>query len=391
MSQEAHIPDAGTETPSGTPDDGNGAPDVPETPSGQPESGPETPSDDDDGDEHGTGVSAGADNDDDDEAWQKFEAKFKHIKSPRDRRAAMANWIWEQNNYASRVTKDLRSLKEEFAELRGRLPKPEDEPDPILEDPQVQQLDGRIKEAVERGRSTIEDQNKVLIRLNTADKKLAVLEYQLEEAKESGDTYKRDLIQAKLEAAQEGREAVLDRYKDLKERQRSIDYDIEKLLAEKDWVTKLLKGQRDTREKTDHDLEVFNETFPQHVDSLIDKAADEAKAPEGERTRRALWKHVNRALMLDLQNMDGDVERVNIPAMVNHHVKEWLEDHDLIGREKFGKASGDKLRVAGRRPGGGPAPAPPKRNEPMSPSLMQSGSSTPAMLRARKYLQSRGL
>ena len=75
--------------------------------------------------------------------------------------------------------------------------------------------------------------------------------------------------------------------------------------------------------------------------------------------------------------------------MVDGYVQEYLSDRDLVSRERFERKSAAKRKVVGK--GTPPTPVPAAKKPPVPPSLMSTGDTTPGMLRARKYLNSRNL
>ena len=94
--------------------------------------------------------------------------------------------------------------------------------------------------------------------------------------------------------------------------------------------------------------------------------------------------------MVEFMNVgDTDLDDIDVPGMVDGYVQEYLTDRDLVSRARFEKKSAAKREVAGK--GTPSAPVPPAKRPPVPPSLMSTGDTTPGMLRARKYLNSRNL
>lgn len=392
MSQESNVPQEPS-SGEGTPEpesfdefDGEGTPE-PSSGDVEPELEAEPPSDEGEGDEPDAGAAGGED--DEDDAWRNFEEKFNHIKNPRDRRAAMGRWVWEKTRYASQVRKEAEAARAELARRGARTPE-EDEPQQApTPNPHIEKLDQRIKGLVEKDQAVQQTQQKQLIALADTDKAIAKLEARIEIAGEQGDDYTKQLLEAKLESANLKRGTIIERYQDLSERREQFSYDVEKLMQDRDWAANVYTNQARAREAESQQREQFNAEFPRFVDERITSEADSLGAPKDDKIRRSLWKHVNQAMMVDLYRLgEQGVTEVDVPAMVKTYVKEYLEDRDLVSRQKFTQRSEQKRAVTGRSPSS-PPPRGPK--SPVPAALLGTGDQTPAMLRARKYLASRNL
>ena len=95
-------------------------------------------------------------------------------------------------------------------------------------------------------------------------------------------------------------------------------------------------------------------------------------------------------MMAELSTADNpDLGDVDVPQMVEGYVKEYLQDRDLVSRTRFEKRSAEKRKVTGKaKPA---APVPVAQRPPVKPSLMSQDGQTPQMMKARKYLNERGL
>lgn len=324
--------------------------------------------------------------DDDDEAWKNFQKKFSHLKSDRDRRAAMGKAFWEKTRYASQVRKENEEFKARLARLEAQ-PTRDDLKDaaPPEPPPELTKIDQRIQVLYQKDQAVQAQQNRSLIELNEADKTLAILEDRLKDA----DEYQKAILEQRAETAKLKREAVLNRWADLNERREAISLEMEQRLGEREWTAKSIQ-ERATRDQSERQsLQEFNAEFPKHVDGLITSSADDLGAPKDPKIRQSLWRTVNRAMMVDLWQLgEKGLQQVNVPAMVRTHVKEYLEDRDLVGRTKFAKVSSEKLKVAGREAGKPARPVPAAR-PPVPPSLLSRGDLSPAMRRAREVLTKR--
>jgi hypothetical protein len=400
MSQDANVP---AEPPSdeGTPDAGDDFQQPGSAPGdepgdlegegvGEPGEELEPPLGDEPGDEPDEGAAGGED--DEDEAWRNFEAKFQHIKNPRDRRAAMGRAWWDKINYAAQVRKENEDARAELARIAGaKTPDADGEPEAPPTNPHIEKLDTRIKSLVQKDEQTQATQQKQLVSLADADKAIAKLEAHIEIAKEGGDEYKAGLLEARLEAAQLKRTTIVERYQDLDERRQQMSYDMEKLLQDRDWAQNVYKNQAQQQQQESQRREQFNAEFPQFVDAQITREADSLGAPKDQKIRRGLWKHVNQAMMVDLYRLgEQGIEEVDVPSMIQGYVKEYLEDRDIAVRQRFNERSRAKRSVTGRAPSA-QAPGRGKAGKPIPASLMGTSDQTPAMLRARQYLATKNL
>ncbi len=385
--------DVDLEAPQETPSDASApAEDESETPSDEtPEEETETaeggkPPEDEPESEPAKEASA---EDDEDEAWRNFNKKFDHIKSERDRRAAQGRAFWEKTRYASQVRKENEDLKARLARLEAQVPAARDEKpeEPTTPPPELARIDARIQALYQKDQGIQEQQNKQLQALAAADKEVGVIEDRMKDA----DDYQKAILEQRMETAKFKRESILNRWADLNDKREGIAEQMEQRLADRDWTTKFLRDQANRVQQEQASLEQFNVEFPKHVDGLIVSVADELGAPKDETVRKALWKSVNRAMMVDLWQLGEEgLQDVNVPGLVRAHVKEYLEERDLVGRTKFSKTSTEKLKVtarAGEKPPSRPA-APPKQTA-ISPALLSHGDLPPAMRRARELLTKR--
>jgi len=323
---------------------------------------------------------AEAQEEEDAESWKALRAKYPNL-SERELRAQVGDQYWEAKNYAARLARENEELR--AAQKPDEPEEPEEEPST----PQIEALDKRIQGLYGKDQAAEKQQGEILVKLADADKEIAKIEARLED---SEDEYRKEGLKAQLEAKQAKRQSVIDRYQNIADKREGYAFDMERLLTDKDWLTKAAKQQRSKEKSEQADTEKFNAEFPEYVDNLITKTADGLNAPEEARFRQSLWNHVNRAMMVDL-NLHGktDLGDIDVPQMVEGYVKEYLADRDLVSRTRFEKRSAEKRKVTGKaRPA---APVPVAQRPPVKPSLMSQDGQTPQMLKARKYLNERGL
>lgn len=385
MSQEAPTT---TETPSD-----EGAPEL-ESPTGTeeeqgtpPEEGegegqPEAPEPDEPGE--------GQPSDEPPAAFAKLRDKYPNL-SDEEFQEVVAEHYWSTTKEISSREKVIRDLKAELA-ARDEAAAPE-EPEEPPTSPQIERLDQRIKSLYDRGQTFQKEQQELLVELPKIDREIAKAEARIEDAGEgefadSAKLLKWESLKANNETK---RDNVVRQLRDLHYKREQADFEMETLLADKDWMTKVAQQQRTQQKLEQQNVQQFNQEFPQYVDSLITEAANSLGAPKDDKIRESLWKHVNRATTMDFWSMARQgLDSVDVPELVKGHVKEYLEDRDLVGRVKFQEKSKAKLKVAGKAPKAGTA-RPGAVKPPVSVTQLNKGNLTPGMSAARKYLASKGL
>jgi len=384
MSQEAP---AATETPSaeGAPELEAESPEIEEgTPpeDGEDEGQPEAPEPDETPEENdGPRTPPG---------FEKLRAKYPNL-SDEEFQEVVAEHYWSATKEISSREKRIRELEAALAARESEQEPAEDEPPPT--NPQIERLDQRIKSLYDRGQTFQREQQELLTELPKIEREIAKAEARIEDAgdgdyADSAKVAKWESVKTQQETK---RDAVVRQLRDLHYKREQADFEMETLLADKDWMTKVAEQQRQQQKLEQQSTQQFNAEFPKYVDSLIEEAANSMGAPKDARVRESLWKHVNRATTMDFWSMARQgLDQVDVPELVKGHVKEYLEDRDLVGRVKFQEKSKAKLKVAGKAPKAGTAhtgaPKPP-----VSVTQLNKGDLTPGMAAARKYLQSKGL
>jgi hypothetical protein len=321
-------------------------------------------------------------------AWQNLEKKFSHIADPEARQRAVAKAYWSKANYASQTRRENEELKARVARLEKEKP-PEPEAKDIPPHPDIAKIDAKIQTLYTKTQTIQADQKGRLEQLKIIDREVAIAEDRLKDAYDE----QKPAWQQKLELAQQKYDGVRQQYLYGNERLEELNGKLEQEIGNRDWVEKFHKEERarHTREQSEKEQE-FRE-FPARVDGYITEIADEAGIPKDERVRQSCWRHVNRAIMVELRRLDvSDVDKVDVRDLVDRYVREYAEDRDIQVRSKFTERSREKLRVATATvPGRAPAPAsraPVSTRAPVPVSLLSSDAS-PAMARARQILVKR--
>lgn len=377
--------DAPTETTSaeGAPEDVTGTP-----PEDGGESEPPEPTEPQEGDEGHPEPTAAEET-----AFAKLRAKYPNMSDEEFQETVAENY-WNATREISSREKGIKERDARIAQLEAALAEKEPpEPEEPVSNPQIERLDKRIKSLYDRGQSFQQEQQSLLQELPKVDREIAKAEARIEDAGdgEYGDAVKRtkyEQLKANLELKKEG---LVRQIRDLHYKREQADFEMETLLADKDWMTKVSEQQRNQAKLAEQSREQFNTEFPKYVDGLIEQAADALKAPKDEKIRESLWKHVNRAVTMDFWSMaNKGLDQVDVPELVQEHVKEYLEDRDLIGRHSFQKRSEEKLAVSSRASQTGRSTKPTVKS-PVPISRLGGSNLTPGMAAARKYLSSKGL
>lgn len=330
-------------------------------------------------------------------AFARLRAKYPNMSDDEFHETVAENY-WNSTKEISSREKKIQELESALKEAEENTPPPEEEPDEPPPDPQLERLDVRIKSLYDRGQQFQTEQQELLVELPKLDREIAKAEARSEVAAEKlkdGDDYDqraaaaRDKWEARKATLETDKKGLVRQIRDLQYRREQADYEMETLLADKDWMTRVHEQRHQQQKHEEQDLQKFNEEFPAYMDRLITETADRLGAPKSEKIRNSLWKHVNRASTMDFWTLSQKgISNADVPKMVEGHVKEYLEDRDLAGREKFQAKSTSKRKVTAR-PGTAPAPAAVK--PPVPVTQMGSSGRTPGMEAARKYLASRNL
>ena len=321
--------------------------------------------------------------------FEKLRAKYPNL-SEEEFQEVVAEHYWSTTKEISSREKVIRDLKAELA-ARDAEAAPEDEAPPPT-NPNIERLDQRIKSLYNRGEGFKTETQELLTELPKIDREIAKAEARIEDAGEG--EFKDDAKAAKHEAKRDTlinkRDNVVRQLRDLHHKREQADFEMETLLADKDWMTRVAEDQANQQKLEKQSAAQFTKEFPEYVDGLITKAADALGAPKDKKIRESLWKHVNRATTMDFWSMARQgLDTVDVPGTVKAHVKEYLEDRDLVGRVKFAEKSKEKLKVAGKPPQGATPPAASKSS--VSVTQLNKGDLTPGMAAARKYLATKGL
>lgn len=396
--------DVNLDAPAGTPPD-EGAPDeLSGTPPDETELGDE-PSDDDAPSDEPADEDASSEGEDDPadgpptdpaerKAWENLSKKYAYIKDPEDRQEAVARAYWDKARYAKEQRIRADTAEAELVKLRSEREqsKPKEEPKEEPPHPDVAKIEGRIQALYAKNTKIQEEQQSRLAELTKFDREVAIATDRLKDAYDEN----KPALEDRLRLAQRDYEYVRRQYLDANDKIEDLRERMEQELANRDWVVKFNRDQANRTQQEQHNLEIFQKEFPREVDELIEAKADELTLPKDPRIRQAIWKHVNRALMVDLRQANvPDVGQVDLPGMIERFVKEYAEDRDFAGRSNFKARSDAKLAVAARSGTGVrkapaiPAKAAPASSRPPVPAALLSGDTSPAMARARRLLVSK--
>lgn len=325
-------------------------------------------------------------------AWDTLEKKFLHIADPEARREAVAEAFWRKNNYASRVTKENERLRREIDELRAGPREPEPPPEPETPHPDVVAIETKIQGLYDKMQAIQTEQKERLDSLAKLNVDIGVAENRLTDAFDE----QKPTWQHKLDLAKTRYDGARQQYLYAQERLAELNDRLVQELGNLDWVKKYRANERQREQSEQQDRAVILREFPGKVDNYIAEQADDLGLPKDERIRQSVWRHVNRALMVELRRLAADdVESVDVRGLVRQYVQEYAADRDITTRSTFARRSEEKLRVAGRarpssgaEPRAGSPPVPASARPPVPVALLASDT-TPAMARARQVLVNR--
>jgi BMFP domain-containing protein YqiC len=325
--------------------------------------------------------------DDDDDAWKNLTKKFDHIKSPRDRKAAIGRAYWEKTRYASQTRKDLEETKARLAVLEA---KPKADEPPAAPHPDVAKLDQRIQGLVQKDNTLVQNQQELLGALRGVDEEIVKWKTKAEDA----DEYNKALYEQKSETAAVKKATLLQRWADINDRREQLSYDVDRLMSDRNWVQQFVQQEEQRKASEVESAAEFNQTFPRFVDETIEEIATELGAPKATGIREDLRSTVRDKMTVALWKLSKqNVDEVDVPEMVRGYVQGYLKRNDLVGRTKFTEKSKNKLAVSSKAsaPKPGTQASKPSPGKPVRLGQMTQSELSPAMSRARSYLQSRGL
>ena len=325
-------------------------------------------------------------------AWESLEKKYAHIEDPEARNRAVGKAYWSKANYAAQVRKENEGLKARLERLESeRKAEPEPKPEEIPPHPDIVKIDQRIQTLYTKTQSIQTEQKSRLEQLKVLDREVAIAEDRLKDAFDE----QKAPIEQRRDLAQQRYDIVRQQYLYGNERMEELNSKLEQELGNRDWVEKFNREEGARHQREQKEKQQLYKEFPARVDAHIREVGDEAGIPKDDKVRQSLWKHVNRAIMVELRRLNvDDVEEVDIRSLVGRYVKEYSEDRDYSSRAAFKTRSEEKLKVAGRSvapSARAPAPAAPLPvgARPPIPVALMSNDASPAMARARQILVKR--
>lgn len=331
-------------------------------------------------------------------AWDNLAKKFSHIRDPEDRQEAVAKAYWEKARYAKQVRRELDETKAKLARLEAEResakPPKDEKPEELPPTPELAKVDQHIQALYAKTQALQAQQQTRLTELNRLDREVAVAEDRLKDAYDEN----KPLIESRLELARQRYELVKEQYRATAERIEDNTNKLDEALTQRERLEQSTRQRAQQAKFEEQSKAEFMKRFPEYVDGVIEDTAKKVGLPEDERIQTSLWKHVNRALALELRRLNvSDIRQANVPGLIQRFVKEYADDRDLISRRSFKEKSDQKLRVAGRASGtGGKEPVksgnqpalPASKKAPVPVSLL-SGDDSPGMARARARLISK--
>jgi hypothetical protein len=316
----------------------------------------------------------------DDPAFVRFAEKVIGDRDVDEKtaRGMLGKEYWDQKNANTVLARERDEARREVQALKDKAlatvspretppaerpaaaaPKDPEIPPEIA--PQMQKIDARLQGLANEHKSNREEHAQLLTTLAQKNREIGKLEGKLEVA---NDLDKPNLS-IELRIIRDEFERGLIRGKWLMQRNSDLSFHFDR--GQEDKVLLLKRVQEDQARQTQSksDAARFDKEFPQQFDAELRAQAEEAGVPvNDEKTWMAVWRYVNNASMAELTSLrDTLVKDVDVPGLIGSKLKEWLDDHELAGKLRFGKQSEEKRTAAARlrspvRVGARPAASP---------------------------------
>jgi chromosome segregation ATPase len=291
-------------------------------------------------------------------------------------KAELGRRFFKNQDDAATLARDRETLLE-AASRRPDEKEPEPEPTPELE------RNTRRMEALKAKITDLDgEKNQTLTAVAEARNRVSYLKGRLEQAEDID----KPEWQSRLEEAKRTVGKTEKEYRKFGARRRELDDQLEERTDERKQIEESAKAERASRRQAEEENARILRELPAYVDSLIDQAAKKLSVPKGTEVHQDLWETVNAKVAMDLSAMRGQgVEKVNMPALVEKHVKRFAKTHDLGEREEFARESEGK-RAVRRQPSRGRSTEP--EPEPRRPKW-QEDERDPKMQKARDGIERR--
>lgn len=268
--------------------------------------------------------------------WKNFLGKY--TKDGKTDYKAAAGSYWN----ASKVYKENETLKAELAKLRTAPPTPQEPPKPEPPPPQVAKLQERIQSFETRKAALTESRTRLVQEARQLDDDRKQAKWELDRADEMDKPH----LALRLQQIQTALDAKVAEWKRAGDSIEDIDERAELFRARLEAAQQEAEVEKERQAQAAQEAERFNTEFPQHIDSLIAKAAEGFKplGPAGEGS--IPWKVANALLMGDLwRAKDAPTSSIDFEATLGAHLKELSEYVESRARELFAEQSKERLAV----------------------------------------------
>ncbi len=338
------------------------------------------------GDDEPPGSTEGEDPED----WRYLTDRYHKLKG-NEFKAAVGKTFLEKQRYATEQRERADGLSVQLEQERAERAKPAEPPQPH---PDVERIEARITSLKDRDDSLFARQEKALLAISQCNEEAAVAKHQANEADEDNRSFFEDQV-ARLT---DRKSDLHDRFKELQQDRQENSFKLEEAKDQRTWTQRVVEDQTSREDVERKSRAKFDEDFPSDITDAMSKVADGLKIEAVD--REALKDFVLPRLAVQFWKLgqSESVDDVDVKALIETEVRRWHKTQDTKARAEFRKDS--EKRLAGRTP---PAsPKPPAETPPKGPSVPQPTGvkevtalglqdTSPTMLKAREYLDGKGL
>jgi hypothetical protein len=343
--------------------------DKPESPSATAkatEAAAESPSDD-----------AEADGESEPKEWVNLVTKYEGDK------AKIGEEFWRATKANAELAKKVKELEARVATpaTKAEEPKPEPKAETKPADhPSIQKLESTITALTTEAEgiqakgatkySALQKQDEAIIELKTR-------------IKIEGDLAD-EALKDRLALAEDRRGILADQLESLGREFRSVNARLEDKKSQREAVRADAEAEGQRQKAAQAKAQEFNSEYPQRIDALIFKAADDLGVPDDPEIREDLWETANSKLMAKLFHLGKDVEitAADEQALVRGYVERFAKTHGFASKAKFAGASKEKAKVAHRITPG--QPLLPRKTPNLTPGLVDDARAKDTKLMAAR-------
>jgi DNA repair exonuclease SbcCD ATPase subunit len=197
-----------------------------------------------------------------------------------------------------------------------------------------------------------------------------------------------EALKDRLALAEDRRGILADQLESLGREFRSVNARLEDKKSQREAVRADAEAEGQRQKAAQAKAQEFNSEYPQRIDALIFKAADDLGVPDDPEIREDLWETANSKLMAKLFHLGKDVEitAADELALVRGYVERFAKTHGFASKAKFAGTSKEKAKVASRIVPG--QPLVPRKTPNLTPGLVDDAvAKDPKLMAARARME----